>query len=352
MSALARANAVKAAKEAKAGTVFNKLNADVEGDEEAVAQMLKDEKLVRRQRRRTASDYSKAGPLAPCLAAWKNASVDVQQLLTTDAWEFTILATICFAGVLVGVQTFPGYEDDPFISWLDMIVLAIFTVEVLLKVFSEGFQPWRFWVGENWHWNNFDFVVVALCMPFVPVGSYVSVLRLARLARLIKIVDKIPQLKMIVLGMIGGLRAIFFICCLLFLVFYLYGIAGIVLFEENDPWHFSNFADSMTTLFRMSTMEDWTDVMCKFLYPQNSHYSTCCLLFERLLTSDCVIHPQKLQTSTTTAATSTTPASTTTPRNCQKRAPPSWRAPSAATRRHDRSLALSSASPSRSSLGW
>ena len=277
MSAMARAAAAKGAKEAKARDVFARVNAGEGGDklsaEERERMLAKDAKTEREQRFRNPSDYSMCGPLAPMLASWRNAATEVSMLLLTDAWEFTILGTIIFAGVLVGVQTFPGYEDDPIISWLDLLVLAIFTVEVALKIFSEGFQPWRYWTGDKWGWNCFDFVVVALCMPFVPVGSYVSVLRLARLARLIKIVDKVPQLKMIVMGMIGGMRAIFFIACLLFLVFYLYGIAAIVLFSENDPWHFGNFADSMTTLFRMSTMEDWTDVMYINMYGCDQYHS-------------------------------------------------------------------------------
>ena len=57
------------------------------------------------------------------------------------------------------------------------------------------------------------------------------------------------------------MRAIFFIACLLFLVFYLYGIAAIVLFSENDPWHFGKLHVAMLSLFRIATYEDWTDIM-------------------------------------------------------------------------------------------
>ena len=35
---------------------------------------------------------------------------------------------------------------------------------------------------------------------------------------------------------------------------------GIEVFRENDPWHFRDFFFAMVTLFRMATLEDWTNV--------------------------------------------------------------------------------------------
>ena len=277
MAAAARVAAMKGAKRAGAKKVMTKMEANLAEDKALLSEQMRVERkrLAHRNRVHTAADYRAWGPLAHLLACWKNAALEVRQLLVTDAWEYSILATIIFAGVLVGVQTFPGYEEDQMVKWLDLVVLGIFTLEVLLKIFAQGFRPWRFWTaGDHATWNCFDFTVVLLCMPFMPGGgSYLAVLRLARLARLIKIVDKVPELKMIVMGMIGGMRAIFFIFCLLFLVFYLFAIAGIVLFEENDPWHFGCFADSVTTLFRMSTMEDWTDIMYINYYGCDRYHS-------------------------------------------------------------------------------
>ena len=57
------------------------------------------------------------------------------------------------------------------------------------------------------------------------------------------------------------------IMLLLFLVFYIYGILGCVCFGENDPWHFGRLEDGLNALFRMATLEDWTNIMCKFLCP-------------------------------------------------------------------------------------
>ena len=48
---------------------------------------------------------------------------------------------------------------------------------------------------------------------------------------------------------------------LLFIVLYLYGILGMILFYYNDPWHFGTLTRALVSLFRASTLEDWTDIM-------------------------------------------------------------------------------------------
>ena len=35
----------------------------------------------------------------------------------------------------------------------------------------------------------------------------------------------------------------------------------IILFKDNDPWHFGTLHDAMITLFRASTLDDWAELM-------------------------------------------------------------------------------------------
>ena len=62
------------------------------------------------------------------------------------------------------------------------------------------------------------------------------------------------------------MKSIGYIMLLLLLVFYLYAIAGIMAFRDNDPWHFGDLFTALLTLFRASTLEDWTDIMYINLY--------------------------------------------------------------------------------------
>ena len=66
---------------------------------------------------------------------------------------------------------------------------------------------------------------------------------------------------MIISGLIGGLSSVIYILALLFLVFYMYGIIGYYLFSSNDPFHFGNLQLALLMLFRVTIMDNWTDVM-------------------------------------------------------------------------------------------
>ena len=204
-------------------------------------------------------------------------------------------------------------EYDRGLATLDWCVLGVFTVECVVKIGAEGAEPWRYFVGPEWRWNNFDFIIVVACMPGISaILGNVSFLRLMRLARIAKIVKKVPQLRMIVMGLIGGLESIgyararavsrarvsrppsaprpmperarhlpisippppstpsrttrSYIALLVFLVFYLFAILGFIFFRRNDPMHFRSLPVALLTLFRCATLEDWTDVMYINLY--------------------------------------------------------------------------------------
>eukprot|EP00605_Chrysophyceae_sp_TOSAG23-4_P002044 GSChrysophyteH1.ASY1.ANO1.2263.1 assembled CDS len=176
--------------------------------------------------------------------------------------------TIIIAGINVGIQTYPGMDEDPLLLMLDILILAIFTIELLVKFTLEGFRPWRFFVGPEWAWNNFDTAIVLLSYPVwgLEQGNSIALLRLIRLARLGKLIKKIPALNMIVNGLAGGLSSITYIMVLLFLVFYLYGVVGFYSFAVNDPFHFGTLPLSMITLFRCATLENWGDIMFLNIY--------------------------------------------------------------------------------------
>ncbi len=190
-----------------------------------------------------------------------------------------VLLCIIVAGVLVGMQTYEEFEDNAIVNYIDNVILYVFTVECMVKIFMEGTAPWRFFTGPEKNWNNFDIIVVILCYPFAQplTGGNAAVLRLMRLARLMKLLKKIPQLQMIVMGLLGGLSSIVYIVILLLLVFYLYAIVGVMIFSKNDPWHFGTLHIAMLTLFRASTLEDWTDLMYISMFGCDEYQNVYCL---------------------------------------------------------------------------
>ena len=170
-----------------------------------------------------------------------------------------IITVIVFAGILVGLETSASMvaEHGGLIDLLNKVVLAIFVAEIVLKMTAACPKPWRFFHDG---WNVFDFLIVAVC--FLPLGaSFAPVLRLFRLFRVLRLVSVIPRLQVIVSALLRCLPSMFYVTILLFMVFYIYAVAGTMLFGANDPVHFGGLWTSMLSLFRVVTLEDWTDVM-------------------------------------------------------------------------------------------
>lgn len=114
--------------------------------------------------------------------------------------------------------------------------------------------------GVDAMWNNFDFLIMILCwMPTRIMKGHVAFIRLFRLLRLLKLVSKFKKLQIIVSGLIKGLTSVIYILILLFLVFYIFAILGVYAFRINDPFHFGNVLVACVTLFRISTLDNWTN---------------------------------------------------------------------------------------------
>jgi voltage-gated sodium channel len=142
---------------------------------------------------------------------------------------------------------------------IDLIILYIFTFECVMSIISNGTQPWKYFTRA---WNSFDFFIVVMCyLPDSVTGGNVAVLRLLRLMRLLKLLHTIDNLQVILLGLSAGFGSIGYIMILMTLVYYLFAIMAIMLYGANDVPEFRDLDTAMITLFRVSTMEDWTDVM-------------------------------------------------------------------------------------------
>ncbi len=48
---------------------------------------------------------------------------------------------------------------------------------------------------------------------------------------------------------------------LLLILIYIYAILGVSLFSQNDPQHFGSLGKSMLSLFQITTLEGWADIL-------------------------------------------------------------------------------------------
>lgn len=209
-------------------------------------------------------------PFSCCFAAEKKrlfkkmSSAFFRQIAESRWFNSLILWVIVAAGVLVGIETYHP-EGSPLRAVLeraDLAILLIFTAEFVIKILAEGAKPWNYFRDP---WNIFDFSIVAVCwlahvLPDMNTG-FVSVIRLARVLRVMRLVQALPQLKMLINAMLKSIPSMGYVGILLLLLYYIYGAMGVFIFSANDPFHFGSLGTAMLSLFRVSTLEGWSEIM-------------------------------------------------------------------------------------------
>lgn len=187
-----------------------------------------------------------------------------KRIAESSRFQNFITGVIVFAGVLVGLETYSDFVDqyNTLLDVLNLIVLGIFTVEILIKVIAEGRRPWHYFYDP---WNIFDFLIVVAA--YLPIGAgYITVLRLLRLLRVLRLLHAVPQLQVLVSALLKSIPSMAYVSLFLFLLFYVYGVAGTFLFAKNDPIHFGTLGLSLLTLFQVVTLEGWTDILYIQMY--------------------------------------------------------------------------------------
>ena len=119
--------------------------------------------------------------------------------------------------------------------------------------------------------------MVGSLIPSEGGGGMLVILRLLRLLRVLKLLKAFPALQVIVKALISGLGSISYIAMILTLFFFACGILFMILSGENDPWHFGTLPNAIYSLFRASTLEDWTDIMYTNMYgcANYGHFVMC-----------------------------------------------------------------------------
>ena len=181
------------------------------------------------------------------------------RLITSKIFGTLVLVAILMVTFLIGAGTYTAQSDT--LSTLENIVQGWFVFEILMKMGARG--PIYYFCQ---YWNIFDFLIVTVTMlPTSWFGSdggseSIAILRLLRLLRMAKLM-KVDAVEAIISGLSKGMKSLGYIMVLLFLVYYVFAIGGMMLFAQNDPMHFQTLHDALLTLFRVSTLEDWTDIM-------------------------------------------------------------------------------------------
>ncbi|XP_077123185.1 voltage-dependent L-type calcium channel subunit alpha-1C isoform X9 [Ranitomeya variabilis] len=151
------------------------------------------------------------------------------------------------------------------------VLLALFTAEMLLKMYSLGLQA--YFVSL---FNRFDcFIVCGGILETILVETKImsplgiSVLRCVRLLRIFKITRYWNSLSNLVASLLNSVRSIASLLLLLFLFIIIFSLLGMQLFGGKFNFDemqtrrstFDNFPQALLTVFQILTGEDWNSVM-------------------------------------------------------------------------------------------
>jgi voltage-gated sodium channel len=176
----------------------------------------------------------------------------VRRLVDNASFQKAVMTLIVVNAVTLGLETSATVMAaiGPQLHLFDQVVIAVFCVEILLRIYAHGLRFFRD------AWSVFDFIVVAITL--APASESLSVLRALRVLRVLRLVSAVPRLRRIVAALLHAVPGVGAIGSLLMLVFYVFAVITTKLFGASFPAWFGTIGGSMYTLFQVMTLESWS----------------------------------------------------------------------------------------------
>ncbi len=181
------------------------------------------------------------------------------RIVDSGWFQHGITAVIIANAAVIGLDTSETLRArfGEFFNLANELFLLVFIIEAILKMGALAPTVGRYFKDG---WNIFDFSIILVSL--IPAtGELATLARLARLLRVLRLVSTFPELRLIVATLIRSIPSMGNVLVLLSIIFYMYGVAGYHLFHEADPTHWRTLGISLLSLFRIVTLEDWTDIM-------------------------------------------------------------------------------------------
>ena len=176
-----------------------------------------------------------------------------------------IIVLILINAVMLGLETSPGVmaEAGGLILMIDRAILAVFVVEIVLRLYAHRMDFWRD------PWSVFDFAVVTIAL--IPATGPLAVLRALRVLRVLRLLTMVPSMRRVVGALLAAIPGLGSIAMVLMIFYYVFSVVATKLFAETHPEWFGDLGRSLFTLFQIMTLESWSmgiarPVMANFPY--------------------------------------------------------------------------------------
>jgi voltage-gated sodium channel len=176
----------------------------------------------------------------------------LRAIVDSPAFQRFILVLIGVNAITLGLETSPSVMQ----AWGDLllvfdgVVLAIFVVELLMRIGAHGLSFFR----GGWNW--FDLVIVVIAL--VPASGSLSVLRALRIVRVFRVISAVPSMRVVVEALLKSIPGLSSIIALLMIVFYVFAVMATNLFGDTNPALFGSLGRSLYALLQVMTLEGWS----------------------------------------------------------------------------------------------
>jgi voltage-gated sodium channel len=178
----------------------------------------------------------------------------LRSIIEARPFQRTIIAIIALNAITHGTATFDGLPEQVlgFLHAVDRIALAIFVVEIAVRLYAYG---WKFFRDP---WSVFDALIVGIAL--VPVTGPTSVLRTLRILRALRLISAVPSMRRVVSALLSAIPGMASIIGLLLLVMYVSAVISTEMFGKVAPDYFADLPTSLFSLFQIMTGEAWPDI--------------------------------------------------------------------------------------------
>jgi voltage-gated sodium channel len=188
-----------------------------------------------------------------------------QKITKNKPFNIFIFVLILFSAIIIGIETYSEIASNHtfILVFLDNLIISCFVLEIALKIISNGKRPWNFFSDP---WNVFDFLIVAACL--IPAGDthFFAAFRILRVLRILRMITFLPKLRLMIGALVKSIPSMGYIILLIAILFYVYAIVGVFVFGASDPMHFGDLHHTLVTLFKLLTLEGWTDILNPLIF--------------------------------------------------------------------------------------
>ena len=181
-----------------------------------------------------------------------------KSLTANKFFEKIVILVILISAFMIGLSTYSVPEwIENFIYFFDISITVFFAIEIFIR-FKSYNKVLNFFKNG---WNIFDLLIVIGSLIPLDGSEMVFLGRLLRIVRVLRLVSFLPELRTLVAILYRALPKIGNIVLLMFILFYIYAGFGSLLFAEINPSYWGDISIAMLTLFRVLTLENWSEIM-------------------------------------------------------------------------------------------